>query len=84
MPHFINCVSQPDCQQPKTRCFQWVTDLEIVQARVATEYPVYQGRPKHNVQHVLVGREHLVGPHDRAQPLDVRCQKWTDLLSNYC
>ncbi|GFV92799.1 hypothetical protein TNCV_1346501 [Trichonephila clavipes] len=35
------------------------------------------------VLHYLVGRWRLVGSDDRAQPLDVRCQKCTDLRSNY-
>ncbi|GFY09032.1 syntaxin-binding protein 5-like [Trichonephila clavipes] len=36
------------------------------------------------VLHYLVGRGHLGGLDDMAQPLDVSCQKCTDICSNYC
>ncbi|GFU70962.1 hypothetical protein TNCV_3349851 [Trichonephila clavipes] len=60
-------------QQPMTRCFQWVTDPEIMQARETIEYPVYLGvsvylseHDVHMILHYLVGRERLVGVENRA------------------
>ncbi|GFX31482.1 hypothetical protein TNCV_433231 [Trichonephila clavipes] len=64
-----------------------MTDLETLWARVTTESPVYRERSEHDVQymilHYLVGRWYLAGLEERAQPLDVRYQKCTDLRSNY-
>lgn len=50
----------------------------VLQTRVAVKYHEYQGRSKHDVQHVslhyLVGIWRLAGFEDRAQPLDVICR----------
>ncbi|GFY22288.1 5-hydroxytryptamine receptor 2A [Trichonephila clavipes] len=73
--------------QPKTRYFERVTDQKTVLAGVTIEFPVFRGRSEHNGQHVilhyLVGRGRLAGLKDKSQPSDVRCQKCTDLLSNF-
>lgn len=62
-------------------------DLEIVQTRAAIEYPVYKEKSEQDVQHVVLryldGKWHLAGLEDIAQSLDIRCQKCTDLCSNY-
>lgn len=64
-----------------------MTYWNIVQARTAIIYFVYRGIWKHGAQHVLlrylVGDWRLVGLKDRAQPLDIKYQKCTDLLLNY-
>ena len=64
-----------------TRCFPWVADREILQAKETIEYPVYRERLENDVQLELfqyrVGRWCLAGLEDKAQPLEVRCQKCT-------
>ena len=58
-----------------------------MQGRVAVDYPVYRGRSEHNSHHVVLhylnGRWLLAGLQDKAQPLDVRCKKCSDLYSNF-
>ena len=52
-----NCSSlsiRPVFQQPMTRRFQWITDLENVQTRTAIEYPVYRGTSEHYMQYVVL------------------------------
>ena len=87
-PYELETGGRPVSQQPKTRCFQWVTDLETVQAKAVIEYPVYWERSEQNVQHVVlhyfVARLHLTSLKDKAQPLGVRYQKFTNLHSNNC
>ncbi|GFT86017.1 hypothetical protein TNCV_3256521 [Trichonephila clavipes] len=69
-----------DLSATLTSGFQFVTDLEIVEARATFEYPEYSGRSKHDVQHkvlhYLVGRCRLAGLQDRTLQLGIRCQKW--------
>lgn len=73
-------------RNPWPWCFQWITDLETIRARTAIEYPAYRRRSEYDMQHVVlhyfVGRRHLVGLEDLAQPLDTRRQKGTNLHSN--
>ncbi|GFT58879.1 hypothetical protein TNCV_185181 [Trichonephila clavipes] len=38
----------------KTICFQWVTDLKIMQARVKGKFPVYRTMLEHDNQHVVL------------------------------
>ena len=75
-------------QKPMTRCFQLLSDLESVQVRVTMEYTVYQERPEHDAQNVVmyyfVERFLLTGVQDRVQPPDIRCQKCTYMCSKYC
>lgn len=55
--------------------------------RETIEYPVYRERSEHDIQHVVLrcfaGRWLLTCLEDRAQPMNVRCLKCTDLHSNY-
>ena len=66
----------PVSQQPQTKCFQWLTDLETLLARAAIDYLVYRGMlkrdVKHVVEHYLVARWRLTGLKNRGQPLDIR------------
>lgn len=94
MSYFINHINRERCggpvsQHSTTRCFQWKSDLEMVQAKAAIEYLAYRERLEHNMQHVVlryfVVRWCLASLNDGAQPLDIRRQKCTNLCyqSNY-
>lgn len=54
MPHYIIHVNWRvvNSQQCMDRCFQWLTDLETAQTKVALEYLVYFGRSEHDVQNM--------------------------------
>ncbi|PRD25131.1 UNVERIFIED_CONTAM: hypothetical protein NCL1_41793 [Trichonephila clavipes] len=63
-------------------CTQWMADLEILQARVTIEYPVYRVMSEDDVKHVTLKymfiRGCLAEISDRVHPLDIRYLKCID------
>ncbi|GFV44937.1 hypothetical protein TNCV_1716851 [Trichonephila clavipes] len=76
MPRFpsLKTGGGPVSQQSKSRCFQWVTDLETVQASVTIKYPAYREISEHDVHHVVLG---YLASRDRLADLDDRLNHWT-------
>ncbi|GFX11379.1 hypothetical protein TNCV_2804401 [Trichonephila clavipes] len=63
------------------------TNIEAYKLKpVKSKYIVYCERSEHDLQRVVlyyhVGRWRLARLEDRSQPLDLRCQKCTDMFSN--
>lgn len=69
------------------RCFQYAIRVQIVQAKAAFEYPVSWARSENDVLRLilryLVAKRCLAGLKDKAQSLNVKCQKCNDMRSNY-
>ncbi|GFX90640.1 hypothetical protein TNCV_3194581 [Trichonephila clavipes] len=65
-------------QFPKTRCFQWVTDPEIVQARATVEYPVHE-----KVLYTNIECEQVTSCHLRSSRLVYGHQNTVRTTGNY-
>lgn len=77
----------PVSQESMTRRLKWVINLKMVQVRAAIAYHVCRGKLEKymNVWFCVIMLEDGVWQacEDRTLSLDVRCQKCTDLRSNY-